>query len=91
MVVILGVAAFKNDVRIRNYAIPLAAIGACFSIYHYALQHSSFLQKYEVCKVGVACSNKEFELFGFITIPFMALVAFALIITLLVLSKKETE
>ena len=38
LVLLLGIAAFRRDVGIRTYAIPLAAIGAVVSVYHLLLE-----------------------------------------------------
>jgi disulfide bond formation protein DsbB len=36
-----------------------------------------------MCRSGVPCSTQYIDVFGFVTIPFLALVAFALITLLL--------
>ena len=38
LAVILLVAAIRRDRGVRWYAIPLAALGACVSIYHYLVE-----------------------------------------------------
>ncbi len=34
----LGIAVAKKDYRIASYSLPIATIGACISLYHYAIQ-----------------------------------------------------
>ena len=34
----LGIAVVKKDYRIASYSLPIASIGACISLYHYAIQ-----------------------------------------------------
>ncbi|WP_046215488.1 disulfide oxidoreductase [Paenibacillus wulumuqiensis] len=81
-VILLGIAAYRSDRRIVSYAMPLSIIGGLIALYHYAEERIPALARVTPCTTGVPCNQSYFELLGFITIPFMALVAF-LIITLL--------
>ena len=40
----LGIAVAKKDYRIASYSLPIATIGACISLYHYAIQKSRHFQ-----------------------------------------------
>ena len=82
LVLILGIAIVRRDIGIRIYAIPLAAIGAVIAIYHWLIERIPELD-YGACQAGVPCTQKWFEEFGFVTMPFLALVAFGLVITFL--------
>ncbi len=84
LVLILGIAIIRRDVSVRIYAIPLAVIGAVISTYHWFLERFPELD-YGACSSGIPCTQKWFEEFGFITLPFLALVAFLLIITFLLI------
>lgn len=86
-VILLGIAAYRNDRSILNYAIPLSAIGACISTYHYAEQKLPALAKVLPCRVGIPCNTTQINFLGFITIPLMALTAFILIIVFLSLGR----
>jgi len=90
--VILGIAAWRRDFGIRPYAIALAAIGSAISIYHYQLERFPD-QSSLSCSVDVPCTTVWIWRFHYISIPFMALSGFALIVTLLLLgpSDRETE
>lgn len=82
LAVVLGIAAFKRDTAIRRYALPVAAIGAVIAAYHYQLErlpHQTSLG----CTLEEPCNVTLVWQFHFISIPFMALSGFALIITLL--------
>ncbi|SFI80859.1 disulfide oxidoreductase [Thermoflavimicrobium dichotomicum] len=78
-VILLGIASYRSDVRIIPYALPLSIIGGSISLYHYLIQKVPALAVLEPCRVGVPCSKDYIDWFGFITIPFLALVAFILI------------
>ncbi len=84
LVLILGIAIFRRDIGIRIYALPMAAVGAVISTYHWLLERIPELD-YGACSSGVPCSQKWFEEFGFVTLPFLALIAFLLIITFLLI------
>jgi len=79
MVILLGMAAYKNDRRMAAYVLPLSIIGGLISIYHYAEQKIPGLAKLLPCTVGVPCNEDYLDWFGVITIPLMAFVAFVLI------------
>lgn len=78
---ILGIAAVRRDVGVRVYLIPLAAIGALVSAYHYYIER--FPEAGGSCSVTVPCNTPWFEQWGFVTLALMALTGFAAIIALL--------
>ncbi|MDQ0269002.1 disulfide oxidoreductase [Cytobacillus purgationiresistens] len=78
-VVILGIAVVKKDYRISLYSMILSGIGACISIYHYGLQKLSFLAEAAPACGRVPCTGQYINWFGFVTIPFLALIAFIII------------
>lgn len=82
LVVLLGIAAWRRDNTVGLYVVPVAVIGGAIGIYHYAVQHISSLQG-AACSTGVPCSTAYFEQFGFMSIPYMAVAAFTLILALM--------
>lgn len=82
-VILLGIAAYRSDRRIVGYVLPMSIIGSLIAIYHYAKQHIPALDRIAPCTTGVPCNKDYFEYLGFITIPFLALIAFTLIALLL--------
>lgn len=80
--VILLIAAIRRDHGIRIYAATLAGIGAVIAAYHRLVQAFPELDS-GTCSVGVPCTAAWFEVYGFITIPYMALSGFLLILALL--------
>jgi disulfide bond formation protein DsbB len=89
LAVILLVAAIRRDRSVRWYAIPLAGIGACISIYHYLVEWHPRLEG-DVCDPTNPCSLVWFREFGFVTLPLMALCGFAAIIALLAPARPTT-
>jgi disulfide bond formation protein DsbB len=94
LVIILGIATFRNDLKIVIYAIPLASLGALIALYHYLLQMIPALAPFTPCRVnatGVSCEHIDWQLFGFITFPLLSLVAFvAILISLTVAAIRRT-
>ena len=82
LVIVLGVAAFRKNRLIRWYAAPLAGAGALVALYHYAIQRVPALDT-GACAAEAPCALMWVNVFGFISIPFMALVAFGSILVLL--------
>lgn len=79
--VILGVAALKRDAGIKRYVLPIVLPAAAISVYHYQLEWFPN-QTSLVCSLSVPCSQRWFLKFQYISLPFMALSAFALIAVL---------
>ena len=88
LAVILLVAAIRHDRAIRWYAIPLAGLGACVSIYHYLVEWHPQLEG-DACDPANPCSLVWFREFGFVTLSLMALCGFAAIIALLLPGRRR--
>jgi len=82
LVVLLAVAAARRERVGVVYAAPVAAIGAAISAYHVALEWVPALDT-GACSATVPCTLVWFRELGFISLPVLALTAFALILTLL--------
>jgi disulfide bond formation protein DsbB len=86
LVPVLGLAAWRRDHGIRPYAGALAAIGAVIASYHVLLERFPTLES-SVCEVANPCTLIGVRRFGYLTIPGMALSAFALILVLLAVAR----
>ncbi len=84
LTVIILVGIFNEDRMLPKYVLPLSITGMGVSTYHYLLQNHVFGGA-QVCSFGVSCSLRYVNIWGFVTIPFMALTAFTMI-TLLMLA-----
>jgi disulfide bond formation protein DsbB len=82
LAVILLIAAARRDHGVRLYVTTLAVIGAGLAAYHRLLQLYPSLDSGS-CNVGVPCTAAYFELFGFVSIPYLAFSAFTLILALM--------
>ncbi|HEY6634893.1 MAG TPA: disulfide oxidoreductase [Acidimicrobiia bacterium] len=82
MAIVLLVGAIRREFQVKYYALPLSIVGLGISIYHYLIQRFPNLEG-GACDPANPCSATEIDIFGFVTIPFMAGCAFILISVLL--------
>jgi disulfide bond formation protein DsbB len=83
--IVLTVGLLRRDRGMHLYVLPFSLIGACVSLYHYLLQKTDWLPP-PACSIGVPCNVDYINVFGFITIPFLALTAFLIISLAVVVS-----
>jgi len=88
LVLILGIAAIRRDIGIRIYAIPVALVGAAISTYHYFLEWFPQIDT-GACSAVIPCTQVWFREFGFISLPLLALIAFGLVITFLLIPARN--
>jgi len=78
---LVGLALWRRDRGIAPSVLFLCLIGMCFSLWHYGEQiyYNLHPELITTCDpTGVSCVNAQILAFGYITIPMMALTAFAL-------------
>lgn len=81
LVIIIGLAYIQKNARIALTTAVLSMIGGSISLYHYSIQKVDFLSESTPSCGRVSCTGEYINLLGFITIPFLALLAFTLIAT----------
>jgi disulfide bond formation protein DsbB len=86
LVLITLVGILTRDERLPNYVLPLSVVGLGLSTYHYLLQ-LGIIEHTGLCAVGVPCNARYVNYFGFVTIPFMAGTAFAIITASMILAR----
>jgi disulfide bond formation protein DsbB len=83
LVIVLFGTALRRDVRGSvYYGLPLAVIGGAVAIQHLYVEANPGSES-SSCKIGAPCSTKWIDVFGYFTIPMLALTAFGAIIALL--------
>ena len=90
LAIILLIGLFPLDKKVVNYALPLAIIGLLFTVYHCLLFFGVIPENLQPCSQGVSCTDDNMELFGFLPIPLLALIAFLMIIILLLKTRSRT-
>jgi len=92
MIFILGAGLFPTfDKSVIKYALPLSIAGGLTAFYHTLLYAGIIPENIQPCSKGVSCTEKYFELFGFVSIPMLSFFAFSTIIALLFVLKRRTS
>ncbi len=93
LVFVFAVGLFRKTKDTFIHSAVLSCTGLAIAIYHNLLYYKLIPENITPCTTGVSCTSKQIEWFGFITIPFLALVSFALIafISILILNKKDNQ
>lgn len=79
LVLILGIGTFQNDSSVKRFVLSMSILGGSISLMHYLEQKIPGFGEFKPCINGVPCNAEYINWLGFITIPFLALVAFTLI------------
>ena len=82
LALILLIATIRRDKNIIPYALSLSLSGLALSAYHYQLQ--LFPEQSSSCGFDASCTYRWIEVFGFITIPLLALTSFVFISMILI-------
>jgi disulfide bond formation protein DsbB len=89
IVILTAIGIIRNDRKTYISVLALSLPGLAISIYHNLLYWKIIPESIAPCMLGVSCTTKFFEWFGFITIPFMGLIAFIIINMLAFASLKK--
>ncbi len=87
LVVILAIGIYSRDKHVIRYALPLSIVGLLIAFYHNLLYYHILPESAAPCILGVSCTTKQIEWLGFITIPFLSFIAFAIITISMLLYK----
>jgi disulfide bond formation protein DsbB len=77
LVLIIGAGIVLRDEKMKYYALPVCLSGLLIAVYHNLLYYNFIPDSITPCSQGVSCTTVQIEWLGFITIPLMALAAFA--------------
>jgi disulfide bond formation protein DsbB len=84
---ILLVGLIRRDAAVRWYALPLIAIGAPLSMYHWLVERVPAFAETSSCSAVAPCTAPYFQELGFVSLAFMAFSSFLLIGTLLLMDR----
>ena len=92
MIFILAAGLFPTfDKSVIKYALPLSIAGGLTAFYHTLLYAGIIPESIQPCSNGVSCTEKYFELFGFVSIPMLSFLAFSTLVALLLFLKRRTS
>ncbi len=89
LIVLFGL--FPFDVKVVRYALPLALGGFAVAGYHSLLHLGIIPASAAPCQQGVSCSTASLDLFGFLSIPMLSLLAFSTVVALLVILQRRVS
>ncbi len=90
LVLILARGLFPFDPKASKYALPLAGGGWCLAAYHSLLYAEWIPADMQPCMQGISCTEVHIELFGFLSIPYLSLIAFTLLSAILIVLQRRT-
>lgn len=90
LILVMGIGLWKKDHWLPYYVLPFSIVGLVVSGYHNLLVWQIAPADLIVCSVQLPCAIKEFTLWGFITIPLMSFIAFAIITIGMIIYAKLT-
>ncbi|MBM1691395.1 disulfide bond formation protein B [Sulfitobacter geojensis] len=83
LAVILGIAAWRSDLSIWRYAVPLAVIGGAIALYHWLLYAGVLPEPITPCTAsGPSCTDDAMLILG-LPIPALSFLTFGVISALL--------
>ena len=92
LVLLFTVGLYPPDRNVGRYALPLVVGGWLVAGYQNLLVWGIVPETVSPCRLGVSCTEIDFELLGFVTIPLLSWLAFtALMGMLLFLMRKTTK
>ena len=75
-------ALIKKESIPKIYILVMSGVGMLISGYHYLIQKAPFFRESNAFCGKTPCNAEYINMFGFITIPFLALIAFTTILIL---------
>lgn len=91
LVIILGAGILLRDTKAALYALPLSIVGLLIAVYHNLLYYHIIPESIAPCTTGISCTTRQLEWLGFITIPLLSLVTFAVITACLAMLYRQAR
>lgn len=91
LVPILAIGIYTNDKGVGKYVLPFSLTGLLIATYHNLLYYNILPEAAAPCILGVSCTTKQIEWLGFITIPLLSLIGFAIITGLMLLYLRSAK
>lgn len=90
LVLVIGTGLWRKDPNLPYYVLPSSVLGMIIAAYHYLLQMGVFTEA--SCGIdAVSCAVRQGAWFGFITIPLLSFVAFAVITVLAWITLRQRQ
>lgn len=89
LVLLFLVGSFQPARVTFAFSAPIVLVGWITAIYHNLLHYGIVPESASPCLEGVSCSTVYINWFGFLTIPMLSLVAFTVLMSLLIILKRN--
>lgn len=91
LVFILWIGYSHEDKKVHLYSLPLIVVGWLIAAYHNLIYYKIMASEIIPCTSGISCTERQLNLFGFISIPLMSLVGFSILFILIYLHIKQQD
>lgn len=91
LAVVLAIGLLRRDEHLPLLVLPFSLLGIVVSTYHVLLEKTDWFSSAATCQVGVPCTVLWINWFGFMTIPFLALIAFLTITIMAIVAWQAGE
>lgn len=88
---ILAIGLLRKDENTPRFVLPFSILGIGVATYHVLLEKTDWFSESATCQVGVPCTVIWINWFGFLTIPFLALIAFLVITVMAIIAWQAGE
>lgn len=88
---ILTVGIVSKDKKVHWYVLPLSISGLLVAIYHNLLYYKILPESAAPCTMGISCTTQFIDWFGFVTIPLLSLLAFAIVTVIMVFAARSQK
>ncbi len=88
---ILAIGLLRRDENTPRFVLPFSVLGIAVATYHVLLEKTDWFSGAATCQVGVPCTVIWINWFGFLTIPFLALIAFLVITIMAIIAWQAGE
>lgn len=82
LVFVIPTGILIKDNKLSYYTAVLSGFGGLVALYHNLIYYEIISEGIKLCSAGLSCKSRQLQVFGFLSIPTMALLAFAVLFIL---------
>ena len=74
--ILILVGILRRDINLPRYILPMSVLGGLIGLFQWLLQMKVIPSGLAPCVNGISCESIDWSILGFVTIPFLSLLAF---------------